>query len=309
MRSAVVLASLPLTLALFYGASTNHTAGVGARERTHEAGQAVEVRRIRAHFDSVLTELAARDVRGLNDLQAANRGSLVETLRAYRDRGLFPHNYDFPGQPTPYFVDRQTGVLCAVGHLLASTGRRDLVDRVAQTDNNIWVPSLAGDTAFGAWLGEHGLTLAEAARIQVPYVEDGSPVVNALGSRETAWNVGAGVAVGASAALSFWNARGNADGHRRLGTALGLTTGVLSLALGSAALSDGDAPPLVTTMTLAAGAVNTWLSTRGLLRHRRVIAQRREAERRLINVSSISVAPIIPMRGEQGAGLAVRIQY
>ena len=65
---------------------------------------------------------------------------------------------------------------------------------------------------------------------------------------------------------------------------------------------------LATTMTLAAGAVNTWLSTRGLLRHRRVVAERRDAARRL-NVSSISVAPIIPMNGEQGAGLAVRIQY
>ena len=308
MRSSLVLASVPLTLAVIYGALVSHPSAGYAAERAHDARHAVEVRRIRAHFDSVLAELSARDLSALTASQRANRATLVETLVEYRDGGLFPHNYDFPGSATPYFVDRKTGVLCAVAHLLATTGRRDLVDRVAQADNNIWVPELESDSAFSSWLDGHGLTLAEAARIQVPYVEDGSPVVGALGSRETAWNVGAGVAVGSSAALSFWNARGNADGHRRLGTVLGMTTGVLSLALGGAALSDRDASPLATTMTLAAGTLNTWLSTRGLFRHRRLMAERRDAERRS-SVGSVSIAPVLPVRGEQGAGLALNIRF
>src|SRR5688572_19319569 len=101
-----------------------------------------EVARIRAHFDSVLVELAARDLSTLTVAQRANRSGLVTTLVAYRERGVFPHNYDFPGEAVPYFVDRKTGTLCAVAHLLASTGRRDIVDRVARADNNVWVPSL-----------------------------------------------------------------------------------------------------------------------------------------------------------------------
>src|SRR5213075_961843 len=103
--------------------------------------------------------------------QLARRAAAISTLRGYRNRGVFPHNYDFPGQAVPYFVDRKTGTLCAVAHLLASTGHRDIVDRVSKTDNNILVPQLAGDSAFSAWLSDNGLTLEEAAHIQVPYAQ------------------------------------------------------------------------------------------------------------------------------------------
>src|SRR5512140_2947998 len=83
---------------------------------------ATEVHRIRVHFDSVLAGLGRRDLSGLSTEQRSRRASLMTTLRAYQARGVFPHNYDFPGRATPYFVDRKTGTLCAVAHLLASTG-------------------------------------------------------------------------------------------------------------------------------------------------------------------------------------------
>jgi hypothetical protein len=108
----------------------------------------VEVARIRAHFDSVLVGLPSRDTHALLPTQRARRSHLLRTLHTYRDAGAFPHNYDFPQQPTPYFIDRGSGVLCAVAHLLASTGRRDIVDRVAAMNNNVYVSGLAGDTAF-----------------------------------------------------------------------------------------------------------------------------------------------------------------
>ena len=127
------------------------------------------VHRIRTHFDSVLTGLGSRDLTALTQEQRARRASLMTTLRAYQARGVFPHNYDFPGQDVPYFVDRKTGTLCAVAHLLASTGRRDIVDRVARANNNVLVPQLAGDSAFTHWLSDNGITLDEAAFIQVPY--------------------------------------------------------------------------------------------------------------------------------------------
>ena len=133
-----------------------------------------ETARIRAHFDSVLAELGERSVGGLTSEQRARRATVIAMLRAYRDRGAFPRNYDFPGEATPYFVDRETGVLCAVAHLLESTGRRDIVDRVAAANNNVWVGELAEDAELEGWLREHGLTLEEAARIQVPYEQDNS---------------------------------------------------------------------------------------------------------------------------------------
>lgn len=85
----------------------------------------MEVSRVRSHFDSVLSELVA-------------------ALRAYRDRGVFPHNYDFPLRETPHFVDRKTGTLCVLTHLLALSGRDDIVRRVVRANNNVWVPQLAG---------------------------------------------------------------------------------------------------------------------------------------------------------------------
>jgi len=130
-----------------------------------------EVLRIQSHFDSVLAELATRDVSTLSAARRAARTTLMHMLERYRDRAVFPHNYDFSA-PTPYFIDRKTGTLCAVAHLLESTGRRDIVDRVARTNNNVWVAELASDTALASWLNEHGVTLAEAARIQGRYLSE-----------------------------------------------------------------------------------------------------------------------------------------
>src|SRR5215212_9827940 len=161
------IAILSFTAVGFATAASRHRTPTGK-----EAGprRAAEVHRIRLHFDSVLVELEGRGAPGLTASQQRHRAALTTTLQGYRDRGVFPHNYDFAGRAVPYFVDRKTGTLCAVGFLLASSGRRDIVDRVASVDNNVYVPQLARDTAFTAWLTENGITLAEAARIQVPYM-------------------------------------------------------------------------------------------------------------------------------------------
>jgi hypothetical protein len=70
----------------------------------------------------VLRELPGREPAALGSAPRARRRALLDTLRAYRDRGDFPHNYDFPGRAVPYFVDRGTSTLCAVAYLLAASG-------------------------------------------------------------------------------------------------------------------------------------------------------------------------------------------
>src|SRR5689334_7735975 len=102
-----------------------------ASSHSPSVARAQEVHRLQVRLDSVLSELSVRDVHQLSDLQRARRGAVLATLRVYRDEGQFPHNYDFPGEAVPYFVDRKTGVLCAVGYLLDASGRRDIVDHVA----------------------------------------------------------------------------------------------------------------------------------------------------------------------------------
>ena len=298
-RTPVAFAVLPVVLILLVSGPTGAPAARPEPGLVHLA-VAGEVARIRAHFDSVLAELPQRDISALSPEQRTRRAAMIATLRAYRDAGYFPQNYDFPGKAVPYFVDRGTGVLCAVAHLVASTGRRDIVDRVAVANNNVWVPELAGDTAFARWLDDHGLTLAEAARIQVPYemIEDPAP---ASASRRSL-NGGTALALGGAAVASLWTARANADGRSRLGNALGIAAGTVAIGMGTANLSGEGNAPAVGAASMIAGATSAWLSSRGMMRNRQALAAKREAER-------ASVAPLLPVDGQSGAGVSVTIRF
>lgn len=308
MRTPLVLLAAALSIAAVVPLRRAVPAP-GTVDDTPGRRRAVEVARIRAHFDSVLHELPARDVSRLDAPRRERREALLRTLRAYRDRGVFPHNYDFPGAAVPYFVDRVTGTRCAVAHLMESTGRGDLVQRVASTDNNVLVAELAGDTAVLSWLDAHGLTLAEAARIQVPYVGDDSPIVASVGSRNAVYAVGTGVVVGGSLLTSLWNARGNSDGHSRLASVAGFATGALTLGFGAASLRDPGAPAVVAPLSLVAGGLSTYLSTRGFLRHRRLLTTGARTEQGRRQPARAAVAPLLPLGGGGGGGVAVRVTF
>jgi hypothetical protein len=138
------------------------------RNREDPSLQRSEVARLRAHFDSVLSELNLRGVSHLRATQRSARAQLVRALARYRDAGVFPHNHDFLGERVPYFRDEH-GTLCAMAYLVASTGRDDLVDEIARARNNAYIPDLGEDPRLVAWLDSVGLTVAEAARIQPEY--------------------------------------------------------------------------------------------------------------------------------------------
>jgi hypothetical protein len=306
MRSRVVLvAGLALTLVVGTVATTR-----AARPSDPEiaaAARAGEVARIRSHFDSVLVELSDRDLAALAPEQRARRRAALATLRAYRDRGVFPHNYDFPGQAVPYFVDRKTGTRCAVAHLLEASGRRDIVERVARTDNNVWVASLAGDTAFTGWLDANGITLVEAARIQVPYVDTNEPLSVAGLTANPGYTLGSAVAIGGSMAMAVVNARSNARGAGRLRSALGVVTGAAALGVGASSLGVQDASPVLGLASAAAGATSLWIATRGIARHRHDVAAARAKEKSL--AQRAVVTPILPVGRDAGTGLSVAVSF
>ncbi len=265
-----------------------------------------EQQRIHAHFDSVLAELGLRDVRSLTAPQRAERARLVATLAAYNARAVFPHNYDFPDQPTPYFVDRQTGTRCAVAHLLESTGRRDIVDRVTRANNNVWVAQLAGDSALATWLDQHGITLAEAARIQVPYVSSAEQtmIVTVV--------VGAPIALVGSLATGIWNATGNADGHRRSGLVFGIASGVALSAIGGMLMVQEQATGTIGGTSAAIGGISVALAIRGLQRRGRVMAAKRDAKDELDRRRAeprANVVPLIAMGRTPSAGAAMTIRF
>ena len=261
-----------------------------------------EVGRIRAHFDSVLNELSA--AAAPIDSTAPRRAALIETLRTYRDRGVFPHNYDFPGRAVPYFVDRKTGTLCAVAHLLEVTGRRDIVDRVTRSNNNVWVAELASDSAFTGWLTQHGITLAEAARIQVPYIEPETP---AQVARNRAFIVAAPIALGSATVTGLLNAFGNADGHQRASRVIGFTSGLASVGIGTMLMTKSGQPRQIGAMTTVVGSLSVALAVRATGRHKARVAAQRDAERSREAVQ----ASLSPMVGgaSSGTGLALSIRY
>jgi hypothetical protein len=135
---------------------------------TEDQHQRLEAARLRAHFDSVDAELRVPTALRLTPAQQTARATLIGWLREYREAGSFPRNDRFSERAMPFFRDTR-GVLCAMAYLIERSGRGDLVDRVASTRNNAYIPELAGDPELRTWLDSVGLSLAEAARIQPWY--------------------------------------------------------------------------------------------------------------------------------------------
>ena len=261
-----------------------------------------ETERIRAHFDSVLVELGERSVGGLTTEQRARRATVIATLRAYRDRGAFPRNYDFPGEATPYFVDRKTGVLCAVAYLLESTGRRDIVDRVAAANNNVWVGELAADAELDEWLREHGLTLKEAARIQVPYEQSNSGpyLMSTLAG------------VGVSSVASVINLTANRSGRAGIVSFVGGVGGLGAIALGIAGVKQ-EVPAMASSLNVMAGGLALITSIQSQRRYESAVKRGREAERQkqqaVLRDVQTSVTPLLSVGAQSSAGLAVQVRF
>lgn len=161
--SRLVLSILALVLTLTVPLRLAVTAADDPSARHARA----EVIRLRAHFDSVDTELR-QAAPSLTASQRDSRQTLIGWLREYRNAGAFPWNDRYPDRAMPFFRDSR-GVLCAMAYLIDRSGRGDLVDRVAAARNNATIAELADDPALVAWLDSTGLTLAEAGRIQPTY--------------------------------------------------------------------------------------------------------------------------------------------
>jgi hypothetical protein len=269
--------------------------------------EAAEQARIRVHLDSAITELSQQPVAALTASQRAHRTDAISALRAYRDRGVFPHNYDFPGQAVPYFVDRKTGTLCAVAYLLASTGRRDIVDRVARMGNNARVAQPASDTALSAWLAKNGLTPQEAAFIQVVYVQT---VSTAQVARNVAFGAAVPLAFAGSAMTSISNVRGNSDGQRAWVNVLGLASGAVGIGTSIRLAQELGAYPAARTVAAvnaAAGALSVGLSVRGFRRHSAIAAEREAARR---SIATADLAPYVSSTaGHTTGGVAMSLRY
>jgi hypothetical protein len=149
-----------------------------------------ETARIAHHLERVEAQLRAAPVDHLSPAQRATRAGHLDVLGDYRRRGVFPHNHAV-AHTVPVFVDPH-GTHCAVGHLLAASGRRDLVARIAHGALYHRVPDIE-DPELRVWAEHAGFTVAELTRIQPsygPYSHGSCP------SRCVEWSGGAALETG-----------------------------------------------------------------------------------------------------------------
>ena len=223
--------------------------------------------RLTAHFDSVTGILGATDVSRLTSLERGNRERALRHLVDYRDRGVFPHNHDFPGMPVPYFRDRH-GVLCAMAYLIDRSGRGDIVDLVEARMNNGWIAELASDSVIGPvlveWLEENGISAREAAMIQPAYEGRNGLILVSDSDVPTAYGV-------ASAGLGAVNLfTGVANLVWETGPAflapVGVVMGGAGVVLGATAFDNGGDRAILGVADAAIGMASLLLSLNRMLR-------------------------------------------
>ena len=207
-----------------------------------------EVKRVRAYIDRAVhfLEHNASPVQTLD--ARARRQQLVRMLGEYRDRGIFPHGHQESGLVL-YFVDEH-GTPCALASLIQGTGRSDIVDAVRAQMNTAWVHEIVDDPQLGPvladWLKANGLTVADAATIQVPgYFGDGPgrdvapwyglAAVTSLSANAASATINT-LTLGSPGSTSAW---------------LGIFSGAMSVALGVSELgSNGERKTLATVSTV-----------------------------------------------------------
>ena len=233
-------------------------------ERPSDAREAhvrSEGARLRAHFDSVDTELRTRDVSHLSAAQRASRVKLIGWLREYRDAGEFPQNDRFANESVPFFRDTK-GTLCAMAYLVDRSGRGDIVDHIAKTRNNAFIRELASDRELVAWLDASGLSVSEAARIQPAYDGDQCCFIEEPDrtrvSREYAL-VSAGFGGVSLASLGF-----NVFSASRTSVAAGLMAGAASIIAGAAQANPEGGRKSLVTANIAVGSVSVLAGIRAL---------------------------------------------
>lgn len=253
---------------------------------------AFERTRLRAHFESVERELRARDVPGLTPTQRGARARLLNILRNYRLRGVFPRNTDFPDRDMPVFID-YWGKRCGVAFLMEQTGNEDMVLRIAAMRNNARVPELKDDPEVGRWLTANGITLAEATRIQPTYgcgtVRGGPCPVGPGYKLATAVVLASNVT-----ALSLNVAHTGVS--PQIGGALAMGTGLAGMFVGALAVGDSGARGTLGIVNTAVGATTLAL---GILR----LATNASPE----SQSRVSVGPWFAQRAR--TGLAARVVF
>ncbi len=134
--------------------------------------QTDEKLRISTHLEYVENLLRKKDISDLSPFLQQRRLLVLNLLHIYREAAVFPHNYDYPDNRIPCFIDRN-GNICAVGYLVEQTAGRETAEKINK--NHQYDELLAmNDRVVDEWINSSGLTKEECAMIQPSYGGDQS---------------------------------------------------------------------------------------------------------------------------------------
>jgi hypothetical protein len=121
---------------------------------------------VRAHLMSVIPVLESNSVKNLTQEQLSTRKELIEVLKSYRDRGLFPLN-EYVAERVPVFIDNYN-TYCAVGYLMQQSGWDELARRISEDNNLAWVKDIRIPEVLD-WQVFSGFSIDELKLIQGAY--------------------------------------------------------------------------------------------------------------------------------------------
>lgn len=121
---------------------------------------------IQTHLFLVEQYLRSHTPADLTSVQMTKRGAVLDILKSYAGRGLFPKNTHHDHRQ-PYFID-EFGTACAVGYLIIETGHEDLAQRVSKEMNYVYIREIPYPELLD-WAKEYGFTVDELAWIQPAY--------------------------------------------------------------------------------------------------------------------------------------------
>lgn len=294
MRSLSIAIGLPLASLMMLADGTSSRLSPQLEKHIRN-----EVGRLQAHFDSVDTELRARDVSHLSPAQRRARIQLVTWLRDYRAGALFPLNDGVSNRAVPIFRDSR-GVLCAMAYLIERSGRADIVDDVAAIRNTATIAELADDPRLIAWLDSTGLTLDEAVRIQPEY----GPI--RAGDRN-AVNANYAVASLVLSGTAIATAVVNAVSPSRLSGILGFIAGSAATVNGVTRLDDASGTKRVAGTNTAIGVLAMGVAFRGIINPK---AATRPQGASVVRRRDVALAPaVLPMVGRPQVGFVLSARF
>jgi hypothetical protein len=113
----------------------------------------------------------AEIVKALKERRAKN----LKSFSAYRKGGVYPHNSWRRG-PLNVWMDAD-GHLCAAATMIDKDGKHALVEKTAETNNNIRLLDVTRGELLD-WILTSGFTIEEIDRIQMPMIEPDMPVID-----------------------------------------------------------------------------------------------------------------------------------